>query len=62
MELLSVVSKHVREIKTDVKPITVGAAKIDNAVLKRLISEIDFERQNHVNAYNRTHDRHNRGR
>jgi len=47
-------------IKT--KPISIDAAKIDNAVLKRLIGEIDFDRQNHVNAYNRTHNRHNRGR
>jgi len=42
--------------------ITIDASKIDNAVLKRLIGEIDFERENHVNAYNRTHNRHNRGR
>lgn len=36
--------------------------KMDNAVLKRLIGEIDFERTNMVNSYNRTHNRHNRGR
>jgi arsenate reductase-like glutaredoxin family protein len=43
-------------------PIAIDAKKIDNAVLKRLIGEIDFDRENHVNAYNRTHNRHNRGR
>lgn len=44
------------------KTINVDATKIDNAVLKRLIGEIDFERRNEINAYNRTHNRHNRGR
>ena len=36
--------------------------KIDNAVLKRLVSEVQFDAHNQVNAYNRTHNRHNRGR
>jgi len=44
------------------KSITIDVTKIDNAVLKRLIGEIDFDRENNVNAYNRTHNRHNRGR
>lgn len=40
----------------------VDASQIDNAVLKRLISEIDFDKENKISAYNRTHNRHNRGR
>lgn len=42
--------------------IKLDPSQIDNAVLKRLISEVQFEEVNHVHAYNRTHNRHNRGR
>ncbi|MGV3613425.1 MAG: YhhA family cyclophane-containing RiPP [Fluviicola sp.] len=35
---------------------------VDNAVLERLLKEIDFEKRSNINAYNRTHNRHNRGR
>lgn len=42
--------------------INIDINKIDNSVLKRLIGEIDFERENRIHAYNRTHNRHNRGR
>lgn len=36
---------------------------IDNAVLKRLIMEVKVENsENRIHAYNRTHNRHNRGR
>jgi len=35
---------------------------MDNAVLARLIGEIDFEKENRIHSYNRTHNRHNRGR
>jgi hypothetical protein len=35
---------------------------VDNLVLRRLLEEIDFEKHSRVNAYNRTHNRHNRGR
>lgn len=44
------------------QPLAIDPGKMDNAVLKRLIGEIDFERTNMVNSYNRTHNRHNRGR
>jgi hypothetical protein len=46
--------------------ISIRPNQMDNAVLKRLIKEIDFEKKengsNKINAYNRTHNRHNRGR
>ena len=40
----------------------IDAKNMDNAVLKRLIGEIDFEKENRIHSYNRTHNRHNRGR
>jgi hypothetical protein len=42
--------------------VTIDAEKISNVVLKRLIEEVQFENQNNILAYNRTHSRHNRGR
>lgn len=42
--------------------IVVTAEQVDNAVLKRLIQEVQVENHNNINAYNRTHNRHNRGR
>ena len=36
--------------------------KPSNAVLQRLIEEVKYESQNNISAYNRTHNRHNRGR
>lgn len=42
--------------------VSIDAAHIDNAVLKRLISEIKLDDHLIVNGYNRTHNRHNRGR
>jgi hypothetical protein len=39
-----------------------GTPDFSNAVLKRLIAEVQFENANNITAYNRTHNRHNRGR
>lgn len=36
--------------------------KIPSVVLQRLIEEVQYERENNIQAYNRTHNRHNRGR
>jgi hypothetical protein len=36
--------------------------KIPSLVLQRLIEEVRYERENNILAYNRTHNRHNRGR
>lgn len=44
------------------QPIIIDHTKMDNEVLKRLIGEIDFEKENRIHSYNRTHNRHNRGR
>lgn len=53
-----------KDLKNQDEPreISIDAAKMDNAVLKRLIGEIDFEKENRIHSYNRTHNRHNRGR
>lgn len=42
------------------KPLILDAAGIDNAVLKRLISEVQYEQKAGINSYNRVHNRHNR--
>ncbi len=42
--------------------ISIDSSKFANVVLKRLIEEVRFEAHNNVTAYNRTHNRHNRGR
>ena len=44
------------------EPIEVDAKFMDSVVLQRLIEEVKFEREHNVLAYNRTHNRHNRGR
>lgn len=35
---------------------------VPSEVLKRLIEEVRYEKNNNITAYNRTHNRHNRGR
>jgi hypothetical protein len=45
-----------------VQPIVIDHDKMDNEVLKRLIGEINFDNENRIHSYNRTHNRHNRGR
>ncbi len=44
------------------KNISIDASKFPNMVLKRLIEEVKNESINNITAYNRTHNRHNRGR
>jgi len=50
------------EILAQPQSINLDKSKVPNAVLSRLIAEVSFESQNNVLAYNRTHNRHNRGR
>jgi hypothetical protein len=42
--------------------LVLNASEVDNAVLSRLIGEVQSEKENHLHAYNRQHNRHNRGR
>lgn len=42
--------------------IIIDVKELDNAVLERLIGEINTEKENRIHSYNRTHNRHNRGR
>lgn len=41
---------------------SVDIKKMPNPVLQRLMDEVKFEALNNISAYNRTHNRHNRGR
>jgi hypothetical protein len=62
MEQNSVVINNADALETSPKPVSVEVSKVSNAVLKRLIEEVKYESQNNISAYNRTHNRHNRGR
>lgn len=42
------------------KTISIDAANVPNAVLKRLIEEVRHDHNEGIYAYNRTHNRHNR--
>ncbi len=53
------IAKKSPEVKSE---ILIDASHLDNAVLKRLIEEIKFDSNLTLNGYNRTHNRHNRGR
>lgn len=55
-------SVDIQNTEPNVATLSVNAGNVDSAVLKRLIEEVQFEQANNVNAYNRTHNRHNRGR
>ena len=44
------------------KTMSIEPSEMLNAVLKRLIEEVKYESQNNILAYDRAHNRHNRGR
>ena len=46
---------HVRDLTIDVQ-------QLSSPVLARLVEEVRQERHGNTAAYNRTHNRHNRGR
>ena len=46
----------------EAESLVVEAIDVDNAVLQRLIEEVKLEQDNQLHAYNRQHNRHNRGR
>jgi phosphoribosylaminoimidazole carboxylase (NCAIR synthetase) len=50
------------QLKVNSSLLSIDANNVPNAVLKRLIEEVKLESQNHILAYNRSHNRHNRGR
>ena len=43
-------------------PLVVEAQQVPSALLARLLQEVQHEAQPNLTAYNRTHNRHNRGR
>jgi hypothetical protein len=62
--------QNVKPVPTGYQPtannsqisISIDAKEIDNAVLKRLIAEVQVDQPTSLHGYNRTHNRHNRGR
>ena len=62
MEQNSMIINNTDALESSSKPVSVEVNKVPNAVLKRLIEEVKYESQNNISAYNRTHNRHNRGR
>lgn len=44
------------------KQLIVEPSQISSAVLQRLLNEVRHDTENNISAYNRTHNRHNRGR
>ncbi|MCD9855778.1 hypothetical protein LUD75_13725 [Epilithonimonas sp. JDS] len=55
------ISSNVIAQKTD-KQISPVETKVSSSVLQRLMQEVKNDAVNNVSAYNRTHNRHNRGR
>ena len=60
----SVVNNTIKsdDVSNNPSSLSIDASNIPNAVLKRLIEEVQYESQNNISAYNRSHNRHNRGR
>jgi hypothetical protein len=51
------------ELELEKESILLDPKRIENSVLKRLIMEVQIDKiEITPNAYNRTHNRHNRGR
>ena len=48
--------------KASEERLVISAQQVPNALLSRLIQEVQYEAQSTLTAYNRTHNRHNRGR
>lgn len=55
------VSSNIITKKSD-NTTTSVEAKVSNSVLQRLMQEVKNDAVNNISAYNRTHNRHNRGR
>lgn len=51
-----------RKISNDSNTLSVDTSKVSNIVLRRLIDEVRYENHNNILAYDRAHNRHNRGR
>jgi len=50
------------EIVLPQESVILDLAKIQSAVLNRLVKEVAYEKENEINSYNRLHNRHNRHR
>lgn len=54
--------EEVVAISAEVAPISMEANQMSDAVLKRLMEEVKNDSVNPMFAYDRAHNRHNRGR
>lgn len=54
-------SSNIISKKTEVQ-ISPVETKVSSSVLQRLMQEVKNDAVNNISAYNRTHNRHNRGR
>jgi len=54
--------KEVNEISTKPTQVIFEANQMPDAVLRRLMDEVKNDKVNHMFAYDRAHNRHNRGR
>ncbi len=60
--ITSNVTNPVLELK-EVSTLVIDPKQVKNSVLERLINEVQVEQKlGDISAYNRTHNRHNRGR
>lgn len=50
------------EVKSNTEQIVVDAEQMPNSVLQRLMEEVKNDTANNMFAYDRAHNRHNRGR
>ena len=55
------VSIEAKSEKTNVN-LNINVSEVPNPVLKRIIEEIRYDKTYRLGAYDRTHNRHNRGR
>ena len=64
MEQINYTNEESLPVKMTVQtePIIVEANQMPNSVLQRLIEEVKNDNANHMFAYDRAHNRHNRGK
>jgi hypothetical protein len=60
-ELLTLSPLHTTE-NGSATPLVMDAHQVPSALLARLVQEVQSDAASTVTAYNRTHNRHNRGR
>jgi hypothetical protein len=60
MKQTNTITNHNQVLKST--PVNTEIPSISNPLLKRLMEEVKNDQLNNITSYNRTHNRHNRGR